>query len=81
MTFDNINISDSLLASNILYFTNMTLNDHLGTQKSINTPIRRYIKSLTRISEVFSAELMIISHEFHAVKDVLQARKQHKTGK
>ena len=79
--FDNMNITSSPLAPDILHSTNAALNDHLTTQKSINTPIRRYIKSLTRTSKVFSAELAVISHECNAVKDVLQARKQHKTGK
>ena len=81
MTFDNMNISNSLVALDILYFINETLNDHLATQKSINTPVRRYIKSLIRTNDVLSTELVIISHEYNAVKDVVQARKQHKTGK
>ena len=49
-------------------------------QKSINTSIRRYIKSLTRINVIFSAEFAVLSHESNALKDVLQARRQHKTG-
>ena len=76
-----MNTTSSSLAPDILHSTNAVLNDHLTTQKSINTPIQWYIKSLTRISEIFSTELAIISHECNVIKDVLQTRKQHKTGK
>src|SRR5436190_6486566 len=76
-----MNITSSPLQPATLHSTNVALNDYWATQKPVNTPIRRYIKSLTRTSEVFSAEVAMLTHECNTVKDVLQARKQHKTGK
>jgi len=76
-----MNITSSSLESNTLHSTNAEFNDYFTTQKSINTPILRYIKSLTKTSKIFSAEIAILSHECNIIKDVLQVRKQHKTGK
>jgi hypothetical protein len=81
MPFGNMNITSSPLEPDTLHSTNTALNDYLATPDSIKTPVRRYIKSLTRTSEVLSAEVAMITHECNAVKDVLQARKQYKRGK
>ncbi|TKA23575.1 hypothetical protein B0A49_13794, partial [Cryomyces minteri] len=43
--------------------SNAALNQILETQKAINTPTRKYISRLTRVSEVQNTELTMLRKE------------------
>src|SRR5437016_2098833 len=61
--FTNLSNTDSPLGANILRLTNSALNQYLATEKPVSTPIRQFIKSLTRTSEVLTAEVILITQE------------------
>ena len=77
----NLSNTDSPLGANILRLTNSALNRYLTTEKPVSTPIRQFIKSLTRMSEVLTAEVILITQECEEVKKVLNARKQRQSSK
>jgi hypothetical protein len=79
--FDDMDITSLPLGPDTLRSTNAALNDYLNIEKPVNTLIRQYIKSLTLTSKVFSAEVAMLNHECNTMKEVLQTRKQQKTGK
>jgi hypothetical protein len=78
-SFANLHITDSSLKPNVLRSTNLALNQYLSTEKPVSTPIHQYINSLTRTTEVLSAEVVLLSQECEEVKRVLNERKERQT--
>jgi DDE superfamily endonuclease/Tc5 transposase DNA-binding domain len=79
--FTNLPITDSPMGADVLRLTNSALNQYLAMEKPVPSPVRRFIKSLTRTSEVLAAEVTLITQECEEVKRVLHARKQRQASK
>src|SRR5205809_1107556 len=79
--FNNPLLTNSSSEASILQSTNSALNEYLAAEKPVAIPIRRYVKSLTKTTEVLTAEIALLTRECKEVKDVLEARKQVKTRK
>ena len=81
------NISDISLITNslsdaiILQSANITLNEIIDTETSLETPQWNYIRRLIKIIEYLRISVFILKRENKELKIIIQARREHKKDK
>ena len=77
---DNV-ITSSPMDMEAIRFANHSLNNIIASNTSISTPVRKYIKSVTRTNEHLHAHIAIVEREKEDISVALTARRAQKRGR
>jgi hypothetical protein len=77
---DNV-ITSSPTNMETVQFANYSLNNYMAANTSIPTPVRKYVKSVTRNNERLYARNSILEKEKKEISDTLTARRTQNSGR
>jgi hypothetical protein len=77
---DNV-ITSSPMDMEAIRFANYSLNNIIASNTSIPTPVRKYVKSVTRTNERLHARIAIVEREKEDISAALTARRAQKSGR
>ena len=77
---DNV-ITSSPMDMEAIRFANYSLNNIIASNTSIQTPVRKYVKSVTRTNERLHARIAIVEREKEDISAALTARRAQKSGR
>jgi len=80
-SFDISLITSSPPDAAILQSNNNALNDMMHKNAPLQTPIRRYVKRLTKTAERLQAQNSILTQQNKELQDIIRARREHRKGR